>query len=86
MIYTKDSKPMEFAKLKKMHAYLSSYSLEDRIKVLGLNPDRADVIIPASEIYLTLMRWTHIRQLIVPRLGLVDGIIQQLIEKNYRKG
>ena len=82
MIYTKDKKPMEFAKLKKMSAYLNSYSLQDRIEVLGLNQDRADVIIPASEIYLTLMQWAHIKQLLVPRLGLVDGIIQQLIEKN----
>lgn len=85
MIYTKDKKPMEFAKLKKMSAYLNSYSLQDRIGVLGLNQDRADVIIPASEIYLTLMQWAHIRQLLVPRLGLVDGIIQQLIEKNHTK-
>ena len=85
MIYTKDKKPMEFAKLKKMSAYLNSYSLQDRIEVLGLNQDRADVIIPASEIYLTLMQWAHIKQLLVPRLGLVDGIIQQLIEKNHTK-
>ena len=68
-----------------MSAYLNSYSLQDRIRMLGLNQDRADVIIPASEIYLTLMQWTHIKQLLVPRLGLVDGIIQRLIEKNHTK-
>ncbi len=85
MIYTKGNKPMEFAKLKKMNAYLNAYSIEDRIKILGLNPDRADVIIPASEIYLKLMQWANIKQLVVPRLGLVDGIIQQLIEKNDKR-
>jgi exopolyphosphatase/guanosine-5'-triphosphate,3'-diphosphate pyrophosphatase len=50
--------------------------------VFGLNPDRADVIIPACEIYITLMKWTGIKQIYVPKVGLVDGIINLLIEEN----
>src|SRR5690606_1879659 len=78
----KEDKPISFAKLKTLYEYLNSFSLKDRINVLGLNQDRADVIIPACEIFLTLMKYGHLRQIIVPRVGLADGIIQTLIDKN----
>ena len=80
----KEGLPMSFTKLRSLHSYLNSYSLKERINVLGLNPDRADVIIPASEIYLTVMKWGGVKQIFVPRVGLVDGIIQLLIEKNLQ--
>ena len=51
--------------------------------MLGLNQDRADVIIPAAEIYLSVMKWGGVKQIFVPRVGLVDGIIQLLIDKNF---
>jgi exopolyphosphatase/guanosine-5'-triphosphate,3'-diphosphate pyrophosphatase len=74
--------PMSFVKLKSLYTYLTSFSLKDRINVLGLNQDRADVIIPACEIYLTVMKNAGIKSIYVPRVGMVDGIIQLLIEKN----
>jgi exopolyphosphatase/guanosine-5'-triphosphate,3'-diphosphate pyrophosphatase len=79
----KDGSPLTFTKLRELYAYLNSFSLKDRINVLGLNQDRADVIIPASEIYLTVMKWGGVKQIFVPRVGLVDGIIQLLIDKNF---
>ncbi|MFA6945656.1 MAG: exopolyphosphatase [Pedobacter sp.] len=79
----KEGSPLSFAKLKSLYTYLNSFSLKDRINVLGLNQDRADVIIPASEIYLTVMKWGGVKQIFVPRVGLVDGIIQLLIDKNF---
>lgn len=78
----KSDKALDYEDLNRLNTHLSSYSLEDRVKILGLNRDRADVIIPASEIYLQVMKWANIKQIYVPRLGLVDGLIQQLIEKN----
>ncbi len=81
----KDSLPLSFAKLKSLYNYLSSFSLKDRINVLGLNQDRADVIIPACEIYMTVMKCANIKNIYVPTVGLVDGIIQTLIDKNYHK-
>lgn len=78
----KDGTPLTFLKLKSMYNQLSGYSLKERINVVGLNPDRADVIIPACEIYITLLKWTGIKQLYVPRVGMVDGIINLLIEEN----
>ena len=85
MANEKEGEPLTFTKLRSIYTYLNSYSLKDRINVLGLNQDRADVIIPASEIYLTVMKWGGVKQIFVPRVGLVDGIIQLLIEKNFPK-
>lgn len=77
---SKEDKPISYKKLKAMYEYLNSFSLKDRINVLGLNSDRADVIIPACEIFLTLMKHGRIRQILVPRVGLADGMIQLLID------
>ncbi|MDB5124259.1 MAG: Guanosine-5-triphosphate,3-diphosphate pyrophosphatase [Mucilaginibacter sp.] len=79
----KGNAPLTFGKLKSLYNYLNSFSLKDRINVLGLNQDRADVIIPACEIYITVMKCANIKNIYVPTVGLVDGIIQNLIEKNY---
>jgi exopolyphosphatase/guanosine-5'-triphosphate,3'-diphosphate pyrophosphatase len=80
----KDGSPMSFTKLKGLYTYLNSFSLKDRINVLGLNQDRADVIIPACEIYLSVMKWAGVKNIFVPSVGMVDGIIQTLIEKNHK--
>ena len=79
----KDGTAITLLKLKSIYDYLNSFSLKDRINVLGLNQDRADVIIPAAEIYLSVMKWGGVKQIFVPRVGLVDGIIQLLIDKNF---
>lgn len=79
----KGGQPLSFNKLKSLYNYLNSFSLKDRINVLGLNQDRADVIIPACEIYITVMKWANIKNIYVPSVGMVDGIIQTLIEKNF---
>jgi exopolyphosphatase/guanosine-5'-triphosphate,3'-diphosphate pyrophosphatase len=81
----KDGAPLSYTKLKSLYNYLNSFSLKDRINVLGLNQDRADVIIPACEIYITVMKCANIKNIYVPTVGLVDGIIQTLIEKNFSK-
>ncbi|MEQ7801594.1 exopolyphosphatase [Pedobacter sp. ASV1-7] len=78
----KEGMPLTFLKLKGLYNQLNSHSLKERISVFGLNPDRADVIIPACEIYITLLKWTGIKQVYVPKVGLVDGIISLLIEEN----
>ncbi|MCX2574514.1 Ppx/GppA phosphatase family protein [Pedobacter sandarakinus] len=77
----KEGAPMSLHKLNALYNKLSGYSLKERIHTLGLNADRADVIIPASEIYLTLMKWTGIKQIFVPKVGMADGIINLLIEE-----
>ncbi|MES2427130.1 MAG: exopolyphosphatase [Bacteroidota bacterium] len=81
----KGNPPLTFGKLKSLYDYLDSFSLKDRINVLGLNQDRADVIIPACEIYLSVMKWAGIKNIYVPTVGMVDGIIQTLIDEKYVK-
>lgn len=76
----KDASPLTFNKIKSLYNYLNSYSLKDRIQVLELNQDRADVIIPATEIYMTVMKYANAKIIYVPKVGLVDGIIVYLIE------
>jgi exopolyphosphatase/pppGpp-phosphohydrolase len=55
--------------------------VEQRIKELALRPDRADVIIPALDIYLKVMKWAGVRKIYVPQVGLADGIVHILYEK-----
>jgi exopolyphosphatase/guanosine-5'-triphosphate,3'-diphosphate pyrophosphatase len=74
----KPNKMISTEKLKSLYTVLESYTYEERIKILGLNPDRADVIIPASKILLTILKKAGIENTIVPQTGLADGIIHQL--------
>ena len=64
---------------------ISMKNIEQRITELGLRPDRADVIIHASKIYLNCMKWSGAKRIIVPQTGLADGIVSQLYDdyKNY---
>lgn len=82
---SRDDVPITYSKLNAIYAYLHSFSLKDRIHELGLKSDRADVIIPAAEIFLTIMKVGHLKNIVAPRVGLVDGVIQTLIDKNYPK-
>ncbi len=78
----KDGEPISTKKVNELYQYLSSFTLQQRINELGLRPDRADVILPACEIYTNLFKWANIKKTYVPSVGMVDGIIQLLIEKN----
>lgn len=77
----KPNKPLAVPKLRSLCELIESYSYEERIQVLGLNPDRADVIIPASKILLSVLKKAEIEKIIVPQIGLSDGIVHQLYEK-----
>jgi len=71
-------KPMSYIYLNAQYAYLNSLTYEQRISELGLNPDRADVIIPATQIYLNAMKWSGARNIYVPKIGLSDGIVKAM--------
>lgn len=76
-----DDKSMTFDALFEMAAYVGSFSFEDRVNKLRLNTDRADVIVPAASIYLTAMELGGCKTILVPDLGLKDGIIQMLYDR-----
>ena len=84
LVGLKEGKPISIKRLKKISRHIESFTLVDRVKELGLRPDRADVIIPAIDIYLAVMSWAGISRVIVPKVGLADGIIHMLYEK-YRR-
>lgn len=71
-------KPLSYMYLNAQYQKLSSMTYEQRIAELGLNPDRADVIIPATRIYLNTMKWSGARQIFVPKIGLSDGIVKAM--------
>ncbi len=81
----KPGKAMSFDLLNEIVSHIKSFTIEDRVKILDLNPDRADVIIPAGEIFLTIMRWTNAKKLFVPKIGLGDGIVREVFTE-YQNG
>lgn len=76
-----ESKTMTMDILKKIAAYVSSFTFEERVHKLRLNTDRADVIVPASSIYLAAMECAGCPSIFVPDLGLKDGILQMLYDR-----
>lgn len=71
-------KPLTYLGLNAQFAMLNKMTYDERIAELGLNPDRADVIIPATKIYLNAMKWSGARHLYVPKIGLSDGIVKAM--------
>jgi len=71
-------KPLTYFYMTSYYNTLQSYSYEERITELGLNQDRADVIIPAMRIYMSAMKWSGAKNIYVPKIGLADGIIKSI--------
>lgn len=74
----KDGKPLSLDLLKDYYKEIASFSIEERINIYKLREDRADVIIPALQIYINVMRWSDADEIYVPKIGLADGLIQHL--------
>ncbi len=70
--------PLSYIWLKSQLQFLETLTYDQRISELGLNPDRADVIIPATKIYLLAAKWSGAKKIHVPKIGLSDGIIKAL--------
>jgi len=71
-------RPLSYLYLNSQYQLYNEMTYEERISKLELNPDRADVIIPALKIYLLAMKWSKARNIYVPKIGLADGIIKSL--------
>jgi exopolyphosphatase/guanosine-5'-triphosphate,3'-diphosphate pyrophosphatase len=79
----KNMQPIKLRDIREIYEMILPYSIDERIKVLGLNPDRADVIIPAAQIYMKIMKWANAKKIIVPKFGVADGLVRQLYY-NYK--
>ncbi len=77
--------PMSYKYLIEYFNEVSSMSYEDRISKLNMNPDRADVIIPALRIYISAMKWSGAEEVYVPKIGLTDGIIRSLYNEKLKR-
>lgn len=75
-------KTMSLNRIRELRNLIAGYSLDERIYKLQMNPDRADVIIPASDIYTRVMEWAHASSILVPDVGLKDGMMLLMFEKN----
>lgn len=82
----KEGKPLNLELLRDYYKELSSFSVEDRIRIYNMREDRADVIVPALQIFIRVMRWADIDEIYVPKIGVADGLIQSLYEELEVKG
>lgn len=81
----KPGKALSLDKLEQLVEELKSHTYEERLKQYDLNPDRADVIVPAGEIFVTVMKWIDADKIYVPKIGLGDGIVREAY-KEYLNG
>ncbi|KAA2242506.1 exopolyphosphatase [Chitinophaga agrisoli] len=74
----KEGKPLSLDTLKDFYKEFANFTVEERIHLYNLREDRADVIVPALQIYVNVMRWADAQEIYVPKIGLADGLIQSL--------
>ncbi|MRT91793.1 exopolyphosphatase [Ancylomarina sp. 16SWW S1-10-2] len=72
---------LTYHELKDIHSLFSSISYDDLMIKYNMNPDRADVIIPAATIFLSIMEWANSNVIQIPKIGISDGIINQLYQR-----
>lgn len=74
----KEGKPLSLETLREYYRELSGFDLKERMMRYNLREDRADVIVPALQIYINVMRWIESDEIFVPKIGLADGLVQHL--------
>ena len=75
----KYTKPLDRKRFKKTLIRLEKMSYTKKLTKLKLNPDRIDVIVPAGKIYFFMMKTLGIKEIYVPRIGLADGMVNEII-------
>jgi len=76
-------KALSYIYLNSYYNFLDQMTYDQRISEIDLNPDRADVIIPATKIYLFAMKWSKANKIYIPKIGLADGIIKSLYQGKF---
>lgn len=74
----RDGEPLSYNLLNSYYRKLSQLTTLERIKQFKLSADRADVVVPALDIYLSVMKWSKVNVMVVPQVGLVDGVVYSL--------
>ena len=81
-----DSRPLSNIKLNSIYKSLIKMTYEERIINFDLNPDRSDVIIPAAKIFLKTLQWSESTEIYVPKVGLADGMVRLMYNKETNRG
>ena len=84
-ISTPNNIELPVEKLKKINETLKSFNTEERIQKFSLRPDRADVITHAADIFLEVATHAAAKMILVPTIGLVDGIIDNLYAQDIKQ-
>ena len=79
-------KPLSYFYLSSYFEQLKTLTYEERITEMNMNPDRADVVVPATRIYLSAMKWSKAKNIFVPKIGLSDGIVRSLYNEKNASG
>ena len=85
MSKTKDGKPMSSAFLKKYYKEMNELSVAERMTKFNLREDRADVLVPALQIYNNVMTWSDIEKILVPKISVADGLIHSIYDDLKKK-
>jgi exopolyphosphatase/guanosine-5'-triphosphate,3'-diphosphate pyrophosphatase len=75
-----------FKDLQKACKQMEKLSVAERIDLLGLRPDRADVIVPAAKIFIFIMEWARLEKVFAPKIGLADGLVLKTYEDMKKEG
>lgn len=77
----KEGKPLSLELLRNYYKELSISTIAERMHRHQLRSDRADVIVPALQIYISIMRWAGAHEILVPKIGLADGLVKMLYQE-----
>ncbi|QLH48009.1 MAG: exopolyphosphatase [Bacteroidota bacterium] len=80
----KPGKPLSLESLKEYYKEMHPLSVAERMHRYGFREDRADVIVPALQVYISVMRWAGIQDVFVPQIGLADGIIRTMYQSRLK--
>ena len=85
MSKTKDGKPMSAAYLKKYYKEMNGLTVAERMSRYAIREDRADVLVPALEIFNNVMNWSDISKIFVPKISVADGLIHSIFDELQKK-
>jgi exopolyphosphatase / guanosine-5'-triphosphate,3'-diphosphate pyrophosphatase len=77
-VIRKDGKPLSLETLREYYREFNGFTVHERMLRYNMREDRADVIVPALQVYINVMRWAESTEIFVPKIGLADGLIQHL--------
>ena len=78
------NKPLRLSYIEDQFDMISTLDVEERVTQLGLNFDRADIIVHALPIYMKVMQWACVGKIYVPKIGVSDGLIRDLYHKEFK--